>query len=66
MTMTEIGQTSSGKNKNILFNFSFAPIQKISAEFLSLLNFGKFGLLMQKRWQKIKKSISQLPTKNSD
>jgi hypothetical protein len=36
-------------------------IQKISAAFYSLLNFGNFGLVIQKRWRK---SISQLPSRN--
>jgi len=36
------------------------PIQKLSAEFWSFLNFRNFSLKIRKRWQKIEKSISQL------
>jgi hypothetical protein len=31
------------------------------AKFQTILNFRNFGLIIRKRWQKIKKSISQLP-----
>ncbi len=44
------------------FSLSLLPFQKFSAAFKSLLNFRNFGLVIQKSWQTIKKSISQLPT----
>ncbi len=38
--------------------FRFCTIQKFSATFWTLLNFGNFRLGMQKQWQKTKKSPS--------
>ncbi len=36
-----------------------------SAAFQSLSNFGSFGLIIQMPWQKVKKSMSNLPKHNS-
>jgi len=41
------------------FSLLLMPIQNFFAAFQSLPNFGKFGRVIRKQWQKIKKSISQ-------
>ncbi len=41
-------------------------VSKMLPKFWTLSNFGNFIPILQMRWWKIKKSISQLPTSNSD
>jgi D-alanyl-lipoteichoic acid acyltransferase DltB (MBOAT superfamily) len=43
------------------FMFLLLLIPNLSTTFRPVSNFGTFSLIIQKRWQKIKKSISQLP-----
>jgi hypothetical protein len=46
------------------FLLSLLPIQKFSAAFWPLSNFRNFSRVKWKRWQMIKKTISQLPIHN--